>query len=228
MTTPIDGIEACVFDAYGTLFDFNSATERCRDLLGDRTDRLSEVWRQKQLQYTWLRSLMGRHEDFWQVTGEALDFALAAVGLDDPVLRQRLLDLYLELEPYPEVVDTLRRLRTAPITTAILSNGAPDMLAAAVRSAGIQDLVDDILSVESVGVYKPHPDVYQLAVDRLAVPARAICFQSANGWDAVGAASFGFRVVWINRFGQPSEFLPARPDAVVSSLADLPGLLQLD
>lgn len=227
MTPAIAGIAACVFDAYGTLFDFNSATERCRAVLGERTDRLSEVWRQKQLQYTWLRSLMGRHENFWQVTGEALDFALAAVGLDDPALRQRLLDLYLELEPYPDVVDTLRRLKAANLRTAILSNGAPDMLAAAVASAGVTDLIDEIYSVEAVGVYKPDSRVYQLAVDGLDLPCRAICFQSANGWDAIGAAAFGFRVAWINRFGQPREALPASPDAELTSLAELPALLGL-
>ncbi|MFQ5971080.1 MAG: haloacid dehalogenase type II [Alphaproteobacteria bacterium] len=223
----MDGIEACVFDAYGTLFDFNSAVARCRDEIGDRADRLSEVWRQKQLQYTWLRSLMGVHADFWQVTGEALDFALAAVGLEQPELRRRLMELYEELDPYDEVEDVLRRLRAAGTRNAILSNGAPRMLSAAVRSAGLDGLLEMVLSVEDVGVYKPDPRVYQLAVDRLGVRARSICFLSSNAWDAVGAASFGFRVVWVNRFGQPRERLPAEPDAETTSLAELPELLGL-
>ena len=225
MTASLAGIRACVFDAYGTLFDFNSATERCRDALGDSTDRLSEIWRQKQLQYTWLRSLMDAHADFWQVTGEALDFAMAATGTADAGLRRRLLDLYRELDPYPEVGDVLRRLKRAGLKTMILSNGTPDMLAAAVDGAGLGALIDDVLSVEAVGVYKPDRRVYQLAVDRAVAPAQAISFQSANSWDAVGAAAFGFRAVWVNRAGQPRETLPAQPDAELTTLADLPDLL---
>jgi len=221
------GIQACVFDAYGTLFDFNSAVMRCRDEIGDGAERLSEIWRQKQLQYTWLRSLMGRHADFWQVTGEALDFALAAVGIADADLRARLMALYRELDTFAEVPQVLRELKQAGMRTAILSNGAPDMLAAGVAAAGLGDDLDAVLSVEDVGVFKPDPRVYQLAVDRLGVPAAQICFMSSNGWDAVGAAAFGFRVVWVNRYRQPSERLPAQPDVELDSLAALPELLGL-
>lgn len=220
-------IGACVFDAYGTLFDFNSAVERCRDKLGDKADALSATWRQKQLQYTWLRSLMGRHEDFWTVTGDALDFSLAAAGIDDPALRTELMQLYLELDPYADVIDTLTALKDARVKTAILSNGSLSMLVSAVKSAGIGKLIDEVLSVDRVGTFKPHPSVYQLAVDQFDIAANRISFQSANAWDASGAASFGFRVAWINRFGQPAEMLPGEPQAELRSLAELPALLGL-
>ena len=221
----LSNIEACVFDAYGTLFDFNSAVMRCRDDIGDGAERLSEIWRQKQLQYTWLRSLMGRHADFWQVTGEALDFALAAVDIDNADLRDRLMALYRELDTFPEVTDVLTALKAGGMQTAILSNGAPDMLNAGVDAAGLAPLLDAVLSVEDVGVFKPDPRVYQLAVDRLGVAPGSICFMSSNGWDAVGAAAFGFQVVWINRYKQPTEQLPAQPDIEVDTLSPLPDLL---
>ena len=223
----LSDIKACVFDAYGTLFDFNSAVMRCRDDIGDAAERLSEIWRQKQLQYTWLRSLMGRHADFWQVTGEALDFALAAVAIDNTELRQRLMALYRELDTFPEVTDVLTSLKQGGMQTAILSNGAPEMLAAGVEAAGLVSLLDAVLSVEDVGVFKPDPRVYQLAVDQLGVAPAAICFMSSNAWDAVGAAAFGLRVVWINRYKQPPEQLPAHPDVELDSLSPLPELLGL-
>jgi len=223
----IEGIQACVFDAYGTLLDFNSAVMHCADEIGPDAARLSEMWRQKQLQYTWLRSLMRDHADFWQVTGEALDFSLAALGIDNPALRDRLLALYRELDAFPEVPDTLTRLKDAGMRTAILSNAAPEMLDAAVKANGLDALLDDVQSVEDVGVFKPDSRVYQLSVDRLGVAKENICFLSSNGWDAAGAGSFGFRVVWINRYGQPVEHLPARPDAEIDTLSPLPDILGL-
>jgi len=223
----IEGIQACVFDAYGTLLDFNSAVMHCADEIGPDAARLSEMWRQKQLQYTWLRSLMRDHADFWQVTGEALDFSLAALGIDNPALRDQLMALYRELDAFPEVPDTLTRLKDAGMRTAILSNGAPEMLDAAVKANGLDALLDDVQSVEDVGVFKPDPRVYQLSVDRLGVAKENICFLSSNGWDAAGAGSFGFRVVWINRYGQPVEHLPARPDAEIDTLSPLPDILGL-
>ncbi len=223
----LPGIRACVFDAYGTLFDFGSAAAGCADVLGDRAAPLTALWRDKQLQYSWLRGLQGRHADFWQVTGDALDYTLETVGLSDPGLRARLMDLYLTLSAFPEVSVTLRRLKDAGLATAILSNGSPRMLAAAVEAAGIGALLDHVLSVETVGVFKPHPSVYQLALDRLGVPAAAIAFQSSNGWDAYAASAFGMRVVWCNRYGQRPERLPGAPDRVVQSLAELPPLLGL-
>ena len=225
MATALSGIGACVFDAYGTLFDYASAAAGCHDVLGDHIGPLTALWRDKQLQYTWLRGLQGRHADFWQVTGDALDFTLDTLGLDDPPLRARLMDLYRTLDTFPEVPAMLKRLKAAGLKTAILSNGSPDMLDAVVNKAGIGNLLDAVLSVESAGVYKPHPKVYQIAVDRLAVPAGAISFQSSNAWDAYAASAFGMRVVWCNRYGQRPERLPGKPDREIASLAELPALV---
>ena len=216
-----ENIGACVFDAYGTLFDFNAAANRFRDELGGKADKLNEIWRMKQLQYTWLRSLMGAHVDFWTLTGEALDYALEAVEINDPALRDRLMKAYLTLDAYPEVPGLLKALQARGIKTAILSNGEPKVLKAAVDGAGLSDLLDATLSVEEVGIYKPHSSTYQLAVDRLGVPANRISFQSANSWDAAGAAHFGFKVAWCNRFGQGREHLPAQPEAEITSLDQL-------
>jgi 2-haloacid dehalogenase len=154
---PLSGIRACVFDAYGTLFDFAAAAKGCRDVLGDDVDRLTVLWRDKQLQYTWLRAVQGQHADFWQVTGDALDYALETLGSDKPGLRDRLMTLYLTLETFPEVPEVLKRLKSAGLRTAILSNGSPKMLDAAIEGAGLSDLLDDVLSVEEVQVYKPDP-----------------------------------------------------------------------
>ena len=222
---PLTGIRACVFDAYGTLFDFASAAAGCRDVPADKADRLTALWRDKQLQYTWLRAVQGRHADFWRVTGDALDFALTALQLEQPGLRDRLMDLYLRLTAFPEVPDVLRRLRDAGLTTAILSNGSPSMLQAAVENARIGDLLDRVLSVEEVGVYKPHPKVYQLAVDRLSAAPSAILFVSSNAWDAHAASAFGLRVVWCNRYRQPREHLPGMPDREVRTLAEVAALV---
>ena len=188
---PPHGIRSCVFDAYGTLFDFASAAARCTDVPGDKADRLTALWRDKQLQYTWLRAAQGRHADFWRVTGDALDFALETLDLAGPGLHDRLMQLYLTLDPFPEAAAALQQLRGAGFTSAILSNGTPQMLASAVANAGFGDLIDPVLSVEEVGVYKPHPKVYQLACDRLGAAAGAIVFISSNGWDACAAAASG-------------------------------------
>jgi 2-haloacid dehalogenase len=222
---PLFGVKACVFDAYGTLFDFAAAAKGCRDLLGDRIDKLTALWRDKQLQYTWLRALQGRHADFWQVTSDALDFTLETLTIDKPGLHDRLMSLYLTLDAFPEIPDSLKRLKAAGLHTAILSNGSPMMLDAAVKAAGLGSLLDAVLSVEEVGVYKPHPTVYQLAVDRLGIPASAIAYQSSNAWDAYAASAFGMQVVWCNRYGQRPERLPGKPDRMVASLAELPSLV---
>jgi len=222
---PLTGVQACVFDAYGTLFDFASAAKSCRDVLGEGIDRLTMLWRDKQLQYTWLRALQGRHADFWQVTSDALDFALETLALDKPGLRDRLMNLYLTLEPFPEVPDVLARLKKAGMQTAILSNGSPAMLDAVVQASRLGMLIDAVFSVEAVGVYKPHPKVYQLAADRLGIAASAIAFQSSNAWDAYAASAFGMQVVWCNRYGQRPERLPGKPDRMVQSLAELPALV---
>jgi 2-haloacid dehalogenase len=221
----LKNVKACVFDAYGTLFDVHSAVGRFRPRLGDRADRVSTIWRVKQLEYTWLRSLMGSHADFWQVTGEALDYALASCGIEDRKLLQDLMEAYLYLDCYPEVPETLARLKNSGLPLAILSNGAPKMLASAVNEGGLKGLFVGVFSVEEVGVFKPDPRVYRLAADRLGLETGQIVFLSSNSWDVVGAAAFGLRVVWVNRFGQIPERLPFGPDAEIRTLDELPALL---
>ena len=218
-------VRACVFDAYGTLFDFASAAAACRDVLGEKAATLTALWRDKQLQYTWLRGLQGRHADFWQVTSDALDFSMESLGIADPILRARLLNLYRTLQCFPEVPQVLTDLKQAGVVTAILTIGAPAMLADAVIGAGLGGLLDHVLSVEQVGVFKPHPSVYRLAVDTLGLPAAEIAFQSSNAWDAHAASAFGMRVVWCNRYGQRRERLPGSPDREIRSLAELPALI---
>jgi 2-haloacid dehalogenase len=213
-----------VFDAYGTLFDVHSPVGRLRPQVGPKADELSQLWRTKQLEYTWLRALMGRHAHFWQVTGDALDYALARLGIEPGPIRGPLMDAYMAPAAYPEVPDTLRRLRAAGLKLAILSNGEPEMLAAAVEKAGLDELLDAVLSVEELGVFKPHPSVYQLAVHHLDVPPHQIAFQSSNAWDVHGAACFGLRPVWINRFGAPDERLPGHAEHELRDLSELPAL----
>jgi len=222
---PLTGIRACVFDAYGTLFDVASAANRCRDVLGDKLDRFNTLWREKQLQYTWLRASQGRHADFWQVTGDALDFTMESLGVTDATLRRRLMNLYLTLDAFPEVHDVLARLKAAGLKNAILSNGSPAMLSAAIEGSKIGHFLDAVYSVEDAGVYKPHPDVYRLAVDRLGLPPTAIAFSSSNAWDAYAASAFGLRVIWCNRYGQKPERLPGHPDRMIASLAEFPTLV---
>src|SRR3990170_6954233 len=188
----LSGIRACVFDAYGTLFDVNSAAAQAKDALGEKWQPLADLWRAKQLQYTWLRGLMGRHADFWQVTGDALDYAMGSLGLDDSPLRKRLMGLYLTLNAYPEVKDTLKRLKAGGFKLAILSNGAPKMLASAAENSGIADLLDAVLSVEEVKVFKPHPSVYRLPGERFKLSQGEMCFLSSNAWDAHAAKACGF------------------------------------
>jgi 2-haloacid dehalogenase len=223
--TRLQGIRACVFDAYGTIFDFASAAARCQELPEQQRAALTSIWRDKQLQYTWLRTLQGRYVDFWQVTGDALDFALDSLDLQNSVLRDRLMDLYRVLAAFPEVPDLLRTLKQSGFKTAILSNGTAAMLDSAVASAGLGALFDAVLSADAVGAFKTHPKVYQYALDQLGVPASAVAFQSCNAWDAHGAADFGMRVVWCNRYGQRRERLPGSPDHEIRTLAELPGLL---
>jgi 2-haloacid dehalogenase len=225
MKLKLRGIEACVFDAYGTLFDVNTAAQSAQDSLGEKWQPLAELWRTKQLQYTWLRGLSGRHADFWQVTGDALDFALSTHHIEDPMLRERLMNLYLVLNAYPEAGDTLKCLKAEGMKLAILSNGTLSMLNAAANNAGIAHLFDAVLSVEEVKVYKPHPSVYRLASDRLNVAPDRICFLSSNGWDAYSAKAFGFHVLWCNRFGQAPERIPETPDAQIATLAELPDIV---
>lgn len=217
----LDNIAACVFDAYGTLFDVSSVARGAQDALGERWLVLSDLWRTKQLQYTWLRGLAGHHADFWQVTGDALDFAMTTLDMRDVALRDRLMNLYLSIAAYPEVPAMLAALRAKGIRCAILSNGSPTMLTAAVENSGIAPYIEAVLSVEAVGIYKPHPDVYAMAPKTLSLPNEHICFLSSNGWDAYSAKAIGFKVLWCNRFGQAPEQIPSVPDGEIKSLSEL-------
>ena len=223
--TNLEGVKACVFDAYGTLFDFATAARRHSGSLSDKADKLTSLWRDKQLQYTWLRAAQGRHADFWQVTGDALEFALETCDINQPRIRDQLMASYMTLDPFPEVTETLNQLKAAGMRLAILSNGSPVMLESAVRSARLNGVFELVISVEEVGMYKPAPAVYQLAVERLGLPATAISFQSSNAWDAHAASAFGMKVVWCNRYAQTRERLPGSPDYEITSLAELPAVL---
>lgn len=215
---------ALVFDAYGTLFDVHSVTAAAESIWPGRGAALSQLWRAKQLEYTWLRSLMGRYEDFTHVTESALRYACARLELAaDDAQRGRLMEAYLHLATFPEVGDALARLRG--IRLAILSNGSPAMLEPVVFNAALHGVITDVLSVDAVKVFKPDPRVYRLAVDRLGVAAKAIGFVSSNCWDAIGARSFGFRTFWINRAGAPMDELGVRPEHELRSLAELPALV---
>ena len=212
-------VQGLLFDAYGTLFDVHSVIEAGRAVTAD-PQALSMLWRAKQLEYTWLRSLMGRYEDFWAVTESALAFACRRLGLEvGPAERARLMDAYLRLDPFPEVPGVLDRLHGLPC--AILSNGAPRMLDAVVQHTGLGRHLQAVISVDAVRVFKPAPQVYALGPARLGIPARSLGFVSSNCWDVVGAKAYGFQVAWVNRQGAPLEELGVAPDLEV---ADLDGL----
>lgn len=224
-------ITTCIFDAYGTLFDVSAAareaaSEPGRETFAEHWPQISANWRLKQLQYTWLRAVTGDHCDFWQVTQDGLDWALEAAGLEDLDLRARLLQLYWELSAYPEVPAMLEGLKAKGLSTGILSNGSPDMLAGAVDSAGLDPLLDDVLSVESVSIFKPARLVYDLVGARFECAPDQVMFVSSNGWDAASAAAYGFRTVWVNRAGEPVDRLPARPARILQDLRPLPTLVK--
>lgn len=223
----LGAVRAFAFDAYGTLFDIHSPVASLSAEVGKTANAVSALWRSKQLEYTWLRSLMGAYVPFDQVTADALDYALDAHSIADGALRNRLLALYRTLKPYPDAAEALATLKTAGYPTGILSNGSPGMLAAAVASAGLGPLLDKTLSVDALEIYKPSPSVYQLAVDAfgLSHPSE-VAFVSANGWDCAGAACFGFQVIHINRFGQRGERLGYPPAVTVLSLAEVAALAQ--
>jgi 2-haloacid dehalogenase len=211
-----------VFDAYGTLFDVHSVVEAARAVTADPM-ALSMTWRQKQLEYTWLRALMGRYEDFWSVTESALRYALARLGLPaTPAQIASLMDAYLSLACFPEVKSALDRLRGRPL--AILSNGSPKMLEAAVRSSGLGGLIAHVLSVDAVRTYKPSPLVYALGPQALGIPATDLLFVSSNAWDVAGAKAFGYRVCWCNRLNASPEELGLVADHVIQRLDQLPTL----
>ena len=211
-----------VFDAYGTLFDLHAAAERFKDAIGPTWQQLSQTWRTKHLEYTWVHSLSRRPATFWELAGRSLDYAIAATGsrvADD--VKQDLLAAYRTMKAYPEASEVLGALRSRGAKVAILSNGDPDMLEDAVRAAGLADVLDAVLSVSAVGVFKPARQVYELATARFACKAADISFQSSNRWDIAGAKAFGFRTVWVNRAGAPDEYPDLRPDRIVQDLRDL-------
>jgi 2-haloacid dehalogenase len=220
-------VRALVFDAYGTLFDVHSVVALCEELWPGKGAALSQLWRAKQLEYTWQRSLMRRYEDFGRVTEAGLRYACKALGLVlDGASCRRLMDAYLKLATFPEVPSVLAELKAMKLRLAILSNGSPAMLRPVVANAGLQGLIGTVISVDQRKIYKPSPEVYRLAVSRLRVPKMAIGFVSSNCWDACGAKSFGFRVFWINRTSAPVDELGAAPDHAIRSLAELPDLIR--
>ena len=222
-------VTTCIFDAYGTLFDVNAAARTAAEApgagaLAESWSRVAAQWRAKQLEYSWHRAIRGLHTDFWQVTKDALDWALEAEGLDDPVLREDLLALYWELPPYREVPKVLATLKARGLATGILSNGSPDMLEGAVASAGVETLLDAVLSVERVGVFKPAAPVYDLVGGRFGCDPEEVLFVSSNGWDVSAAAAYGFATAWVNRAGLPLDRLPGTPEHILTDLSAVPEL----
>ena len=223
-------LRAVIFDAYGTLFDVAAAARRAAAepgcaVLADTWQKLAADWRQKQLEYTWLRAAAGDHADFWQVTEDGLDWALEAQGLEAAGVRDRLLALYRELDAYPEVAGVLKALRAAGLRIAVLSNATPDMLNTAIASAGLADLIDDVLSAQTAGVFKPAPAVYDLVEHQIGFARDEVLFVSSNGWVAGCAAGYGLNTLWVNRAGAPAERLTAQPDQTAPDLTTLPDLI---
>lgn len=215
---------AYVFDAYGTLFDVHAAVRRHAGEIGPDGQALSEIWRAKQLEYSWVRTLMGSYRDFWQLTEEALDYAFLKVPTADPALRGKLLDAYWRLDCFPEVPAVLAALKAAGGRIAILSNGSPAMLESAVKSAALDTVVDEVFSVDEIGRYKTVPDVYEMVTTAWRLYPQSVSFQSSNRWDIAGAHKFGFRTVWINRTGQPDEYRDHPPALILPSLNGLEAL----
>lgn len=215
---------AYVFDAYGTLFDVHAAIARHRAAAGPDAERFSDLWRTKQLEYSWTMTLAGQYADFWTLTERALDYAFDRVGSVNRALRPQLLDAYRRLDAFPDARDTLAALKAQGVRLAILSNGSPSMLAAAVDASGIGGLLDAVISVDAVRLYKPRPEVYALVTGRFGIAAESVVFVSSNRWDVMGAASFGFRPVWINRARGPDEYPDHAPVRVVADLSALPSL----
>ncbi len=226
MNTPAQPFGAYVFDAYGTLFDVHSAIARHRQACGPDADRLSELWRAKQLEYSWTLTLAGRYRDFWELTERALDHALARFPTVPAQLRPHLLDAYFTLDAFPDSAPCLAALKGRGARTAILSNGSPRMLQAAVSAAKLETLLDAVLSVDAIRLYKPCPDVYAMATDTMQLPAADIAFVSSNRWDVMGAVAFGFAGIWVNRVDLPDEYQGQQPRSIIGSLAALPALAQ--
>lgn len=213
-------IKAVAFDAYGTLYDVHSVMQKCEEIYPEKGAAISQIWRQKQLEYTWLRTLMGKYKDFWSLTGDALQYALEETGLqyNEDILKT-ILNEYLYLKPYPEAIEALEAFR--PRKLMILSNGSPDMLSKLAAHTGVNEHLDGIISVDSIRMFKPRPEVYNLAVENLGISKNEVLFVSSNSWDVAGSKSFGFLAAWLRRVNKPFDRLEAEPDFIVSSLKEL-------
>ena len=214
-------IKAIIFDAYGTLFDVNSAAEKCKDKIGDKWEPFSNFWRTTQLEYTWLRSLMGRHKDFWQITEDSLDKSMKVFKIK-PSMKDELLNLYKVLSPFKEVQETLKKLKEKKFKLAILSNGTPSLLKELVKSNNLENLFDDIFSIEEVGVYKPNSEVYDMPIKKYKIKKNEVAFLSSNSWDVSGGGNYGFQAIWVNRNNNIFDNLDYKPR---SEIKDLSGLL---
>ena len=217
-------IKAIIFDAYGTLFDVNSAAEKCKEKLGDKWEGFANYWRTTQLEYTWLRSLMRRHKDFWQITEDSLDKSMNFYNIDNS-MRSELLNLYKVLSPFTEVRDTLKKLKQSNYKLAILSNGTPDLLNELVVSNQLKDIFDDIFSVEEAGIFKPDSKVYDLPINKYNIEKNEVLFLSANTWDVSGAGNYGYNTVWVNRNNNIFDKLDFEPNQQISNLLELLDLI---
>ena len=219
----MENVKAIIFDAYGTLFDVNSAAEKCKDKIGDKWERFANFWRTTQLEYTWLRSLMDRHKDFWQITEDSLDKSIKVFNID-PSMRNELLNLYKILSPYKEVPETLKTLKEKKFKLAILSNGTPSLLDELVKSNHLDNLFDDIFSIEQVGVYKPSSRVYDMPIKKYNINKSEVAFLSANTWDVSGGGNYGYQSIWVNRNNNIFDNLDFKPKYQIK---DLNKLIQL-
>ena len=217
-------IKAIIFDAYGTLFDVNSAAEKCKEKLGDKWEGFANYWRTTQLEYTWLRSLMRRHKDFWQITEDSLDKSMNFYNIDN-TMRSELLNLYKVLSPFTEVSDALKKLKQSNYKLAILSNGTPDLLNELVVSNQLKDIFDDIFSVEEAGIFKPVSKVYDLPINKYNIEKNEVLFLSANTWDVSGAGNYGYNTVWVNRNNNIFDKLDFEPNQQISNLSELLDLI---
>ena len=217
-------IKAIIFDAYGSLFDVNSAAEKCKDKIGDKWEGFANYWRTTQLEYTWLRSLMKRHKDFWQITEESLDKSMMAFNID-PKMKNELLNLYKVLSPFQEVPETLKLLKEKNFKLAILSNGTPSLLNDLVKSNNLNNLFDDLFSIEEVKIYKPHPKVYDLPIEKYKIKKNEVVFLSANTWDVSGAGNYGYQSIWVNRNNNIFDNLDYKPNNQIKNLSELINLI---
>ena len=213
-------VKAIIFDAYGTLFDVNSAAEKCKDKIGDKWEPFANFWRTTQLEYTWLRSLMGRHKDFWKITEDSLDKSIKTFKIDSS-MRDELLNLYKVLSPFKEVPETLKTLKEKKFKLAILSNGTPSLLNELVKSNNLENLFDDIFSIEEVGIYKPSSKVYDIPIKKYQIEKSEVSFLSANTWDVSGGGNYGYQSIWVNRHNNIFDNLDYEPKNQIKNLKDL-------